>query len=746
VSKRRQTYNLNRQTQLLDIHKQFMGGLKTVDTDDALNSVFLRDVNNLALSEFGFLEKRYGTYINDEFENIPFDGTKPVQGYFEYVDDDGDVHKIIFYNGKAYIKNPKDENPLLRNVYIQRTAYITEPTLTYPVTNEIENETGWESGQFDPEVVPTPPLPPEFQFEGILTASTSSKSFIGFGVLGTEIVELLEAKTLYAKSSIGFGVLETFDVELLKGTLNVNTAKINFYQPGTENINILKTLDKTSSLLNFDFYDGPPRVQLFGNTVSHKSFIDFDFEDGPVSIGLTANNTIYKALIDFNFEDGPIAINLLAKSGTSSFIDATPVFPEIVVASFVTDGGTPSTYQQQIGPAPLNVVSPGTPTKFGFGFNGWSPSLPRTISNDVTFTAQWTPCPAAGTVLSTFCSGTDLYEQRADGDCGSVNVLIESNSVQCGFTQALPTPTVNSGTISTTSNSISMIISNNNSNSVSNVTTQISISGEPWINIATFSDSRNNISYTISGLNASTPYSWQLRNTTSTAGWSTSGTSTYGATTQAPPTPTLSAPTYQGSNIGDNTIQADYNNPNGVDTTLTVYILQNGSLVDTEFASLSAFGSGSVTFQQLSAGTTYTLEAYLSASGYNDGGPTIDTETTTAPAPPPVPSQPTNVTFDILDNHCNYHYVSLTNPNNFGVTVEVRRAGQTWQTLNTVVANHTGLVFPAVADTSSGPFQTRTYEVRFTSAGGTTSAVSYTISYSSCSTNSGLIPGDAVYV
>lgn len=118
MAKRRQTYNLDRQTQLLDIHKQFMGGLKTIDTDDALSSVFLRDVNNLSLSEYGFLEKRYGTYVNDEFQNIPFDGTKPIQGYFEYVDDDGDIHKILFYDGVGYIKNPKAENEEDRNRFV----------------------------------------------------------------------------------------------------------------------------------------------------------------------------------------------------------------------------------------------------------------------------------------------------------------------------------------------------------------------------------------------------------------------------------------------------------------------------------------------------------------------------------------------------------------------------------------------------------------------------------------------------
>ena len=53
-------YDVNTQTKLLDIHKQFQGGLKTVDTDDSLRTLFLRQAENLELSEYGFLEKRYG--------------------------------------------------------------------------------------------------------------------------------------------------------------------------------------------------------------------------------------------------------------------------------------------------------------------------------------------------------------------------------------------------------------------------------------------------------------------------------------------------------------------------------------------------------------------------------------------------------------------------------------------------------------------------------------------------------------
>lgn len=71
----------------------------------------------------------------------------------------------------------------------------------------------------------------------------------------------------------------------------------------------------------------------------------------------------------------------------------TPPPPDIT-ATFNSDGGTP-TYNSQTGPSPLNVLNPGTPTKANNTFNGWSPSLPTTITNNTTFTAQWIADPTS---------------------------------------------------------------------------------------------------------------------------------------------------------------------------------------------------------------------------------------------------------------------------------------------------------------------------------------------------------------
>lgn len=107
--------DVNKQTKIIDIQKQFPGGLKTVDTDDALGKVYLRESDNLSLSEYSFLEKRHGSYIEhrivfEQGEVIP-DLTKPIQGYFEYYKADAPykgVHRLLFIDGKAYVELPEE--------------------------------------------------------------------------------------------------------------------------------------------------------------------------------------------------------------------------------------------------------------------------------------------------------------------------------------------------------------------------------------------------------------------------------------------------------------------------------------------------------------------------------------------------------------------------------------------------------------------------------------------------------------
>jgi len=96
-------YDVNTQTKLLDIHKQFQGGLKTVDTDDSLKTIFLRQAENLELSEYGFLEKRYGQVVENQLLSTGLSLTSNLQGYFEYTRDDKTIDKILIIDGKLFL-------------------------------------------------------------------------------------------------------------------------------------------------------------------------------------------------------------------------------------------------------------------------------------------------------------------------------------------------------------------------------------------------------------------------------------------------------------------------------------------------------------------------------------------------------------------------------------------------------------------------------------------------------------------
>lgn len=121
-------YNINKENKILEVQKQFPGGLKTVDTDDALGKVFLREAENVSLSEFSFLEKRYGTYIEEEFKFQPGDEpnfNKPIQGYFEFTRNDGEVDKLLFIGGFGYIKTAESD------VFVKKQFFRTEPGFEY---------------------------------------------------------------------------------------------------------------------------------------------------------------------------------------------------------------------------------------------------------------------------------------------------------------------------------------------------------------------------------------------------------------------------------------------------------------------------------------------------------------------------------------------------------------------------------------------------------------------------------------
>ena len=115
----RYAYDVNTTQRYIDVHKQFQGGLKTVDTDDALGAVFLREAENVSISEFGFLEKRYGTYENFK-QTVGINANSKLQGYWEF-----EGYIIYAVDGDIFVNGTQINN------------FHTEAGLRYPTNDNI---------------------------------------------------------------------------------------------------------------------------------------------------------------------------------------------------------------------------------------------------------------------------------------------------------------------------------------------------------------------------------------------------------------------------------------------------------------------------------------------------------------------------------------------------------------------------------------------------------------------------------
>ena len=134
----RQYFNVNTQTKLIDTHKQFNGGLKTVDTDDALQDFYLRQAENVSISEFGFLEKRYGLAEKQKLITGN-NATGRVQGHhkFKY---GTSTDEILAVNGKLYVKEHGQTS------FTQVSSFVTISDFDYPSSTTITD--GFTNAEF----------------------------------------------------------------------------------------------------------------------------------------------------------------------------------------------------------------------------------------------------------------------------------------------------------------------------------------------------------------------------------------------------------------------------------------------------------------------------------------------------------------------------------------------------------------------------------------------------------------------
>lgn len=124
-------YNVNTKNKIIDIHNRWGGGLKTVDTDDALGATYLRDAQNVSISEYNFLEKRFGL-----LEKSAMETTYDIQGYFEYVEENGDITKIHILGGNIYINGVN--NTPTQNIDDLFFDSFVVPSYPYQTTRRVE--------------------------------------------------------------------------------------------------------------------------------------------------------------------------------------------------------------------------------------------------------------------------------------------------------------------------------------------------------------------------------------------------------------------------------------------------------------------------------------------------------------------------------------------------------------------------------------------------------------------------------
>jgi len=230
-----------------------------------------------------------------------------------------------------------------------------------------------------------------------------------------------------------------------------------------------------------------------GGTGTDRVDVTADAEDG-----IESQQTYHLRSVFAKADEKSISAEATRRSTT------TP--PKQVTATFATDGGTPATYTSVTVDEGDTIQSPGSPTKTGFEFSAWSPTLPRTINENTAFTSIWR-----------------LRAPTINNDPNNDPIIFAADGPGIG-----------------------MQISNNNNANFNSVRTEIkiiteagiSLSNEEWQTVANFSNNQTLINYTLtqksdgSPLLEETNYSFQLRNVPVQAGTAvlTSNTSTNGGT------------------------------------------------------------------------------------------------------------------------------------------------------------------------------------------------------------------------
>lgn len=542
----RTAYDVNRTVRHLDIHKQFMGGLKTVDTDDALRTVYLRELKNLSLSEFGFIEKRYGIYKSEEFQfvNTNGDAINPfnisgkaglIQGYFEYFDKSKRVHKLIFIDGVAYVKDPRPGSAY-PDKYRAIDLYYEEAGKDYPSQEEIEIGTGFVGVQDSSKIISVN-LPVLYDLN--YRAKDLSQPAFNFNFIpqinfnAIDIQDQTLSTTITINSFIG-DFFQAVSQEDIQRGYEVNVSP-NILTSGITQEDVLGAYSITENV-NFDYADlgQIDIIRAYSyNILSNFAFAGEKYENQEESATFSLNfglNVNYQGSDDTTVNDPIVSVSTVT-SNSAQLNVSNQNNPFEVIAKYSLGSSQPN-----LSDPGFTVPASSTDSTVITGLNAeqnYTVAVRLYRSADTSYfsdpdSASFTTCIAAGTYLGYSCSGTTRINSYADGSCGTYTTT-QSNSTACGY---------------------------------------------------------------------------------------------------VPPPPTLTRPNYEGANVGENSIVAQYYNPNNTSATLRVTVSRNGNFVDQSNVPIGAYSNASVSFGQLSPDTSYTFSAYLTASGYQNSSTRTNTITT----------------------------------------------------------------------------------------------------------------------
>ena len=244
------------------------------------------------------------------------------------------------------------------------------------------------------------------------------------GTINVSTTNVADGTTLYwtVTPSADFGTTSgNFSITSNAGSFTVSpTADLTTEGPETGTIQI-RTGSTSGTIVASDTFtindtSTTPASASYNSFTRSRTSID---EDNSTTVTFTVNTTGVANGTTVGYTISGISaadISLSQLTGNITISSNTGSLAFYAIADSTTEGNETATI------ALNSTDSAGNPT------GSLSSSV---VINDTSV------CPTANQLVSTFCSGYDLYGTYTDGNCGTYNSLIQSNSSSCGYVPPL---------------------------------------------------------------------------------------------------------------------------------------------------------------------------------------------------------------------------------------------------------------------------------------------------------------------